>query len=118
MISPIESTYCHTINVYRVVDTVDQWGETRQTREKVLSDIKCAVSYTNPNDRNKAPMIFAGAEGNRMEFHFKLYLNPKYTILAGDEIEHIQTGQKYLAGMPMKYPSHQELAILYRWEEM
>lgn len=118
MIEPIEMTYFHTANVYRTVHEDDEWGETRQTRVLVHSGVPCAISFTNPNDRNKAPVVFKGYESNKLEYHHKFYLNPRYKILGGDEVEHIQTGVTYLAGEPMVYPSHQEVAILRRWEDM
>jgi hypothetical protein len=114
--NPIESTYFHRVNVYRTTDVVDEWGETVQTRVLVYEKIPCAVSFTNPNDRNKAPIVFAGRETNKLEYHHKLYVNPRYKFVAGDEVEHIETGMIYLIGDPMVYPSHQEIAMLRRWD--
>lgn len=116
--SAIESTYFHKVNVYRTMDVVDEWGETVQTRELVHENMPCAVSFTNVNDRNKAPIVFSGSETNKLEYHHKIYANPKYLIVPGDEIENIQTGIRYLAGEPMVYPCHQEVAMLRRWEDM
>lgn len=116
--SAIESTYFHRANVYRTEDVVDEWGETVQTRVLVYENIPCAISFTNPNDRNKAPIVFSGVETNKLEYHHKLYLNPRYTILGGDEVESLQSGIIYLVGEPMVYPSHQEVAMLRRWEDM
>lgn len=118
VVDPIESTYFHNVNVYRVVDNVDEWGETIQTRVKVYENLKCAVSFTNPNDRNKAPIVFSGVETNKLEYHHKLYINPRYKLVGGDEVECIQNGITYLIGEPMVYPSHQEVAMLRRWEDM
>lgn len=116
--NPIESTYFHRVNVYRTTDVVDEWGETVQTRVLVYEKIPCAVSFTNPNDRNKAPIVFAGRETNKLEYHHKLYVNPRYKFIAGDEVENLETGIVYLIGEPMIYPSHQEIAMLRRWEDM
>ena len=118
VINPIESTYFHTINVYRTVDVIDEWGETVQSREKVYENLKCAVSFTSINERNKAPYVFSGVETNKIEYHHKLYINPRYKLCGGDEIECLETGITYLAGEAMVYPTHQEIAILRRWEHM
>ena len=116
--NPIESTYFNRINVYRTVDTVDEWGETIQSREMIYENLKCAVSFTNINDRNKAPIVFTGRETNKIEYHHKLYINPRYKLIGGDEVECLENGITYLIGDAMVYPSHQEVAMLRRWEDM
>lgn len=118
MFNPIESTYFHTVNVYRTVDVIDEWGETIQSREKIYENLKCAVSFTGTNDRNKAPIVFSGKETNKVEYHHKLYINPRYVLKGGDEVECLENGITYLAGEPMVYTSHQEVAMLRRWENM
>ena len=118
ILNPIESTYFHKVNVYRTVDTVDEWGETVQTRELVHENMPCAVSFTNPKDRNKAPIVFSGKETNKLEYHHDLFANPRYKIVAGDEVEHMATGITYITGDPMIYPCHQMVALLRRWEDM
>jgi hypothetical protein len=118
MYDPIESTYKHKINVYRNTEIETEWGETLHERVVVYDHIKCAISFQGYNDRNKAPMVFSDMVTNKIEYFLKLYLNPKYNIMMGDEIEDIQTGIKYLAGVSMNFGSHQELAMLMRWQDI
>ena len=96
--SAIESTYFHKANVYRTEDVVDEWGETVQTRVLVYENIPCAISFTNPNDRNKAPIVFSGVETNKLEYHHKLYLNPRYTILGGSRSSNAKKMGRYVNG--------------------
>lgn len=115
---PIESTYFHKVNVYRIGTSVTEWGETLQKREIVYENLKCAVSFTGMNDRNKAPFVYIDTVTAKLEYHSKLYFNPRYDILAGDEIEDISTGRTYLAGECAIYDSHKEVVMLRRWKDI
>lgn len=115
---PIESTYHDRVNVYRLTKLTTEWGEETHQRTLVYKNLKCAVSFTGMNDRNKAPFVYIDTVTAKLEYHSKLYFNPRYEIIAGDEVEDISTGRKYLAGECAIYNSHKEVVMLRRWKDI
>lgn len=115
---PIETTYLDHVSVYRMTHTETEWGEDIHSRELVYENIQCAVSFSGLNDRNKAPFVYIDMVTAKMEYHNKLFYNPRYEILPGDEIVHIESGREYLAGENATYNSHKELVMLRRWKDL
>ncbi|AUM66322.1 ABC transporter ATP-binding protein [Brevibacillus laterosporus] len=103
----IEMTYTDRCSVYRVVEVEKPSGETITERKTIYDSIKCALSKKDAYPADQTNTV------NKVQFVMKLFLNPMFTILPGDEIHVESFGATYktIAGMPRPYDSHQEIAL-------
>lgn len=111
----IERTYFDRCNIYRKTDTTDQSGITKQTRQPVAEFIPCALS-------KKRLEAYQQQDGHgAITNEHILFISPEIEVMAGDEIEVIRsslsyatpdlTPQRYWAGEPFLYSSHQEVPL-------
>lgn len=116
MINPIEKTYLDTCSVYRMVSAKQSNGSLKQTRTSVYSNIPCAYSVgTRPalNQMMATGKVRQTDVADLIKTQDRMYLNPSYTILQGDEIVVTRYGRTYnlYAGRPFVYDTHQQLHV-------
>lgn len=111
----IELTYFDTCDVYRMVTMPQPNGSLKQERTKVYTGIKCAYSKgSRPATNSITEGSFKVGESiNQIDTANVLYLNPKTTILQGDELVIMTQGRAFrvTAGLPFIYPTHQQLTV-------
>lgn len=112
---PVESKYCGVCNIYEKQDATDSTTNiTSQTWVKVVESQPCRmVVESSPAtvNQNGAPAVSE---------IITLLISPTVEILPGSGIEILQEGrEEYFkrAGIPIVYPSHQEVTLVRveRW---
>lgn len=105
----LENTYWDRADVYRRINVKDpDTGQTRQTEERVLDGIICALSQGGG-----APLDTAGGYG-RTEGEYTLFCPLAADIREGDRLEvATEAGQTFSlrAGRPFAYVSHAEIPV-------
>lgn len=104
----IERTYNGHMTVYRFEDVVMSWGETRQEKVLLYSDIPCALS------QHQLRPAAHGESHSQRQYQAKLFAPPDVVLPAGCDVEVRQHGMVYLfkySGDAFIYPSHQEIMV-------
>ncbi len=104
----IESTYNGRMDVYCFEDVTTSWGETRQEKVLLYSDMPCALSQYHLR-----PAAHGDSHSQR-DYQAKLFAPPDMALPAGCDVEVRQHGMTYLfkySGDAFIYPSHQEIMV-------
>lgn len=103
----LEKTYYDTVNIYKN-SKVKKDGETKHSRELVYKNQKCAIS------KNSLPTNNQSDSANSINYAVTLFIAPEVEIKQGYllEVTHINQTQKYTAGEPFIYVTHQEVILL------
>lgn len=103
-----EQTYNLLTDIYRFNKIKEKSGRTTLKKEKVYTNIKCAISRDSKSLNNQTT-----AE-NKIDYTEILFISSNVKILQGDEIVvTFPNGDtiKYFAGNPEWYDSHQEIIL-------
>lgn len=106
--------YDCTVDVYRIVESVNEFGETiaddAETAAVIIYEaIPCRFSQASVYPPQLTP-----DKANRKVIDYKIFLDPEPQILAGDllRVRHPQrTYPDYYAGLPAVYNAHQEVRV-------
>lgn len=103
----LEKTYYDTVNVYKNIK-VKENGKTKHSRELVYENQKCAISKNNLATNNQSDSV------NNINYTVTLFIAPEVEIKQGYllEVKHMGQTQKYVAGEPFIYVTHQEVILL------
>ena len=105
--------YQDSMTVSRLVDTEQENGTIKQTRQEVagLIDIPCRLSSIQSDtpriDKN-------GRNTNPVSVVYLLFCKPELEVLAGDELEVdrlVGCVNSLIAGEPVKYVDHQQILL-------
>lgn len=102
----LERTYYDTVNIYRNVK-IKKDGETKHSRELIYENQKCAISKNSLPANNQSDSV------NHINYTVTLFIAPEVKIKQGDLLEIIHMGgeNKYIAGEPFVYVTHQEIIL-------
>lgn len=104
----LERTYTGRMNTYGFQSTQTPWGETRQEKQPLLGNVKCALSRLNANQATKQDAHYL------TNYQAKLFLAPDIVIEPGSEVVITQDKMTYCfihSGEAFIYPGHQEIMI-------
>lgn len=107
----IEQTYFHSMSVSRFVDTVDEYGQTKQEYAEIpsLQLIRCGYSQSKRNSNTTRTESV-----NQIVYQPKVFCDPTLDVRAGDRITinyNTRVIGEFTAGEPYIYDSHQEIPI-------
>jgi hypothetical protein len=114
--SVIKILYSDILIVKRSTQSTDEYGATQDgPDETVYSNQPCRLSFGSKSEASTDTLPAA----NKKDATYKIICSPSLLILKGDRIivnrkddrGNIMTVYNGIAGLPQKFPSHQEVAL-------